>query len=88
MTLEREQKSEVKVQGSVAPGFETLKEAFQQNFDDGLDVGASLCVIASGRMVVDLWGGYQDAASAEAWQADTLINVYSTTKGIAALAFY
>ena len=75
------------ISGYTAPGFEALRDAFQQNFAAGLEVGASLCVEHRGERVVDLWGGYRDLAVTERWHPDTLINVYSTTKGIAAAAF-
>jgi CubicO group peptidase (beta-lactamase class C family) len=35
--------------------------------------------------VVDLWGGHADAARSRDWQADTLVNLWSTTKGVAAI---
>ena len=75
------------ISGYTAPGFEALRDAFQQNFAAGLEVGASLCVEHRSERVVDLWGGYRDLAVTERWHPDTLINVYSTTKGIAAAAF-
>ena len=75
------------IAGYTAPGFERVREAFQQNFTDGLEVGASLCVERHGQRVVDLWGGYRDPAQNDRWHPETLINVYSTTKGIAAAAF-
>jgi CubicO group peptidase (beta-lactamase class C family) len=71
----------------VAVGFEPVRSAFQQNLASGLDVGAGLCVVRDGEVIVDLWGGCTDIARESPWQADTLINVYSTTKGVAALAF-
>ena len=77
----------VAVHGRVAPGFERVRAAFAANFargDDYEEVGAALAVYAGGRQVVDLWGG--EAAPGRAWQADTLVNVYSTTKGLSAIA--
>jgi len=44
-------------------------------------------VIHHGEPVVNLWGGYVDQDASAPWREDTLVNVYSTTKGIAALAF-
>lgn len=77
----------VPLSGAVAAGFEPLREAFAANFEAGLEVGASLCVIRQGAVVVDLWGGFTDPQRTVLWHPDQLINVYSTTKGIAALAF-
>ncbi len=75
------------VHGTVKPGFEALRDVFEANFTEDVEVGASLCVILRGQVVVDLWGGYRDAACTEPWTRDTLVNVYSTTKGLAAIAF-
>ena len=72
-------------QGSVAPGFEKVAEAFAANFEDGLELGASFAAIVDGETVVELWGGYADRAKQRLWDRDTLTPVYSTTKGIAAL---
>ena len=72
-------------QGSVAPGFEKVAEAFAQNFEDGAELGAGFAAILEGEVVAELWGGYADRARTRLWDADTLTPVYSTTKAIAAL---
>jgi CubicO group peptidase (beta-lactamase class C family) len=74
------------VQGSVAPEFAPVKDAFIQNFNDGLEVGASLNITVKGEQVVDLWAGYEDAEKTRPWKRDTLVNVWSTTKGITSMA--
>ncbi len=79
----------VKIEGMVAPGFEHVRDAFAANFSRGdayEEIGASLHVLHAGQCVVDLWGGYRDSAFGRPWTRDTLINVWSTTKGVAALA--
>ncbi len=84
-----EQDASARIEGAVAPGFEHVRDAFASNFARGdayEDVGASLCVFRAGRCVVDLWGGFRDSARTQPWTRDTLINVWSTTKGITALA--
>jgi CubicO group peptidase (beta-lactamase class C family) len=66
-----------------------VREAFAANFqrDDAYEeLGASLAVYRRGKCVVDLWGGYADRDGKRRWHRDTLINVYSATKGIAAIA--
>jgi CubicO group peptidase (beta-lactamase class C family) len=73
--------------GRVAGGFEPVRGRFAANFlrdDHCRDVGAALTVFHGERCVVDLWGGYADAAGVRPWRKDTLLNVYSTTKGIVA----
>jgi CubicO group peptidase (beta-lactamase class C family) len=72
------------IHGRVEPGFERVREAFAENFD-GVEVGASFAVRRGERALVDLWGGFSDAARTRPWRRDTLANVWSTTKGISAL---
>ena len=71
------------VHGTTAPGFERVRDVFERNFTDDIEVGASFSAVVGGETVVDLWGGYQDRDCTRPWLADTLVNVYSTTKGIA-----
>jgi CubicO group peptidase (beta-lactamase class C family) len=73
------------IQGTVESGFEGVRDALASNLDSGADVGASASVIVDGRTVVDIWGGFQDEARTEPWERDTIINVWSTTKTMAAL---
>lgn len=78
------------IHGEVAPGYEPVREAFAANFEGDemrRDVGASLSVYRRGKRVVDLWGGWRDIARTQAWTQDTLVNVWSTTKGVVAAAF-
>lgn len=75
------------VAGHVAAGFEPVRMQFAANFlrdDQCREVGAALSVFQGERCVVDLWGGHADAARVHPWRQDTLLNVYSTTKGIVA----
>jgi CubicO group peptidase (beta-lactamase class C family) len=73
------------VHGSVEPGFEGVRDTLGVNLDSGADVGASVAVIVDGRTVVDIWGGHVDEARSTPWERDTIINVFSTTKTMAAL---
>ena len=72
------------VRGDVAPGFDAVAEVFERNFTEDIEVGASFCAVVDGVTVVDLWGGYRNQDCTVPWESDTLVNVYSTTKGIAA----
>ena len=77
------------VQGEVAPGFEPVRELFAANFslpEDYREAGAALAVYRQGECVIDLWGGPADAARTRPWQRDTLVNLWSTSKGVAAMA--
>ena len=75
----------IEVQGSCDPRFARVQQEFEQAFERGDELGASVCVTLEGETVVDLWAGFADEARTRAWEHDTLVNVYSTTKGIAAL---
>lgn len=74
------------VEGTADPRFAETRDAFAANRADGLDLGAAFAVVADGRVVADLWGGQADGAGTRPWTRDTLVNVWSTTKGVAALA--
>ncbi len=75
--------SKMKISGSCDDRFSAVREAFANNFKNGLEVGASVAVTVDGESVVDLWAG-EAIAGGEAWQEDTIVNVYSTTKTMAA----
>ncbi len=72
--------------GFVKPGFEAVKAQFQLNFHERGELGAACAVYHRGEPVVDLWGGYRDAGRTEPWEEDTLVMMYSTSKGLAAMA--
>ncbi len=78
----------VEIKGFCEKQFEAVKSAFRENFDRGTEVGASFAATLNGKIVVDIWGGYKDAAKTQAWEQDTLVNVYSTTKVMAALCLH
>ncbi len=71
--------------GYAAPPFEPVKLEFMRNFTERGDVGAACAVYYQGQKVVDLWGGSRDKQRGEPWKVDTLVPVFSTTKGVAAL---
>jgi CubicO group peptidase (beta-lactamase class C family) len=77
--------TETIVQGRCDERFEAVRAEFARNFAERQDVGAAVAVTVDGEMVVDLWGGHADAARTRPWERDTLVNVYSTTKGLTAL---
>lgn len=74
------------IHGTCADRFAPVKAMFQGNFDAGKEVGASVAVSYEGEMVVDLWAGHTDAAKARLWDEDTIINVWSSTKTMAAMS--
>jgi CubicO group peptidase (beta-lactamase class C family) len=65
--------------------FQGARKVLEANLASGADVGASFCATVEGETVVDIWGGFADAARTRPWARDTIINVYSTTKTMTAL---
>ena len=76
------------IQGECASRFTAVREAFAKSFAAGREVGASFAATVNGEPVVDLWGGAADAARTRPWQRDTIVNVFSTTKAMAALCLH
>lgn len=69
----------------VEHGWDSVRDAFQRNFDLGEEVGASVAVYHRGKPVVHLWGGSFDGGDSP-YDDSTLQLVFSTTKGITAIA--
>jgi CubicO group peptidase (beta-lactamase class C family) len=79
---------QVSIGGVCKPGWEPVRDAFAANFARRDEIGASAAVVAAGDLVVDLWAGWADPARTRAWQADTLTNVWSTTKAMTSLCVH
>jgi CubicO group peptidase (beta-lactamase class C family) len=75
---------EFKIEGEVDKRFENVRKVFAENFERRGELGAAVAMVIDGRPVVDLWGGHFDKAKTRPWNRDTLVNVYSTTKGMTA----
>ena len=73
------------VEGHVARGFEAVREAFAENFARRGELGGACCAYHRGEKVVDLWGGIRNKQTGEPWEQDTMVIVYSATKGLAAM---
>jgi CubicO group peptidase (beta-lactamase class C family) len=71
--------------GTCDAAFAEVQSEFERNFRERDELGASVCVIHEGRTVVDLWGGSADAAGNSPWREDTIVVVFSCTKGATAL---
>ena len=71
--------------GHTAPGYEAVRYAFERNLREGRELGAACAAYVRGEKVVDVWGGVRDARSGARWDEDTLVIVYSTSKGLAAM---
>ena len=73
------------VEGHVSPGFEPVREAFDDNFTRRRELGGACCAYHRGEKVVDLWGGVRNEQTGDPWEHDTMVIVYSATKGLAAM---
>jgi CubicO group peptidase (beta-lactamase class C family) len=81
-----ETEGSVVVGGGVSPGFEEVRAEFERNFAERGELGAACAAYHAGEKVVDLWGGYRDEKERVPWEEDTLVLVFSTTKGVAGMA--
>ena len=77
--------TKIVIRGECDTRFRAVQEAFEGNFATQGEVGAAVAVTVDGRSVVDLWAGHADAARTRPWERDTIVNVYSTTKGMTAI---
>ena len=75
----------MQMRGTVAEGFEPLREALGVVLEGQPGTGAAVAAWHDGRWVADLWGGYVDPGRTRAWERDTLVMPYSVTKPFAAL---
>ena len=73
------------IQGSCDPRFKRVRDTFEAAFASGDELGAAVSLTLDGEPVVDLWGGWADEGRSQPWQSGTLVNVFSTTKGMTAI---
>lgn len=73
------------VRGDVDEGYGRVADVFRGHFAAGTEIGSSLAVYREGRPVVDLWGGFRTRQGGR-WEPDTMVPVFSTTKGMASMA--
>jgi CubicO group peptidase (beta-lactamase class C family) len=74
------------VHGTADARFDKVRSLLAANIRAGVEVGASIAVDFHGEMVADLWGGWADARRTKPWVADTIVNMWSSTKTVTALA--
>ena len=75
----------VVIYGHVSPRFESVREAFADNFARRRELGGACCAYYRGEKVVDLWGGIRNKQTGELWEHGTMVGVHSATKGLAAM---
>jgi CubicO group peptidase (beta-lactamase class C family) len=74
------------IHGHCDTSFEKVRAALADNIASGEEVGACIAIDIDGESVVDIWGGFSDAARTSAWTKDTIVNVWSSTKTVTSLA--
>lgn len=74
------------VHGDADEGYGAMADEFRRNFAERKELGAACAVMRKGKLVVDLWGGHRDKKRTKPWQRDTVVTVWSTTKGMSAAA--
>jgi CubicO group peptidase (beta-lactamase class C family) len=72
--------------GTTNNGWEFVRDLFKENFEEQRDLGASIAIYHQGRLVVDIWGGWFDRSFTKLYDNNTLQLVFSTTKGLVAIA--
>jgi CubicO group peptidase (beta-lactamase class C family) len=73
------------INGECDSRFSRVRDTFAENFSKYPELGAATSVVVDGRCVVDLWAGHADQAKTKPWTRDTIVNVWSTTKGLCAM---
>lgn len=73
------------VSGAAAAGYGRVADVFADNLRYGGEVGTVCAVYVDGDLVVDLWGGQADPDTQAPWSDQTIVMVYSTTKGLTAM---
>ena len=76
----------VPISGTCEGSFAAVRDAFAANFADRGEVGAAVCVIRRGEIVVDLVGGWSDGARTQPWTPDTIVDFYSVGKALVAIS--
>lgn len=74
------------VEGHCDARFAHLKAEFERELASGNELGASIVVNINGTNVVDIWGGYASADHKRPWTKDTIVNMWSSSKTVSALA--
>ncbi len=76
---------DVTIEGNVTRGFETVRETFAENFARRGELGGACCIYHHGEKAVDLWAGTRNNDTGEPWEEDTMVLVWSASKGLSAM---
>jgi CubicO group peptidase (beta-lactamase class C family) len=77
---------EVVIHGECDPRFAAVKDALAGNFAERGELGAAVTIAIEGRVVVDVWGGWMNDTRTRPWARNTLVDVFSVGKAVAATA--
>lgn len=80
------QDNDYNIDGITDHGWEFVYDLFKENFVEERDLGASIAVYYDNQLVVDLWGGWFDRSYTKPYDNNTLQLVFSTSKGVVAIA--
>jgi len=79
----------MKIEGEYLPGWQPLAEAFARNFELSGEEGSAVALVHRGELVVNIWAGQRAnklaGIGSNPWRENTLVNVFSSSKGLVAL---
>jgi len=76
----------VPIHGTYDPRFSRAAEEFRRNFAERAERGGAFALWCDGKQVVDIWGGWADVARTSEWQRNTIVNFFSVSKALCAIA--
>jgi CubicO group peptidase (beta-lactamase class C family) len=59
-----------------------LEPLFRENFQKFGELGAAISLWRNGELLLDLHGGFRDARREQRWTEDTIVGIWSATKGL------
>ena len=71
------------IHGTVAPGFESVRQLYEHNMNTMAEENTQLCVYYKGERVVDLWASVKNDNQ---FSADSIINAFSSGKSLESIA--
>jgi CubicO group peptidase (beta-lactamase class C family) len=74
--------NDIPIDGDCDSRFAAVREAFRENFTRRGEPGAAIALSVHGKTIVDLWGGWSNAARSQTWRGNTLVNFFSVSKAL------
>lgn len=66
---------------------ETIERLFAENFEQHGELGAAISIWKEGSELLSLHGGFMDRERTKPWTEDTLVQIWSSSKGVAGVTF-